>query len=102
MTYPGLNPGLQDPSLQAGSAAQAAEKANFPAARVQEGWRMEGSPLQGRFFTHSGIINDPALRFFPLALIVVAHCIKYIKSFFFKTSTHVHLTEFPAWSQIWC
>lgn len=32
---------------------------------------------------HSGIINELPQLFFPLVLIVVAYCIKYIKSFFF-------------------
>lgn len=42
----------------------------------------EESP-QAWFFKSTGIAKAPAQRSFPLVLIIVAHCIKYIKSFFF-------------------
>lgn len=70
------------------------QNANFPAVLLHEGWRMEESPPQGRFFMHSRIINEPAQCFFPLALIVVAHCIKYIKSFFLKPALMFFLLNF--------
>lgn len=43
------------------------------------------------------IITEPAQRFLPWVLIVVAHCIKYMKPFLLllKTSAHVLVTAFP-------